>query len=91
LYDQILLRHYKGDVILEVTFETELAERRETVRVPLICIIFLCSIDLEKGEKSAATIDQENDLALVDDENESHEEDVRVGAIVEGKHFFCVY
>ncbi|CAA0355300.1 unnamed protein product [Arabidopsis thaliana] len=39
--------------------------------------------DLEKGEKSAATIDQENDLALVDDENESHEEDVRVGAIVE--------
>ncbi|KAG7635669.1 4'-phosphopantetheinyl transferase domain superfamily [Arabidopsis thaliana x Arabidopsis arenosa] len=39
--------------------------------------------DLEKGEKSAATIDQENDLALVDDENESHKEDVRLGAIVE--------
>jgi len=58
--------------------------------VPLICIIFLCSIDLEKGEKSAATTDQENDLALVDDENESHEDDVRLGASLQGK-LFCVY
>ncbi|AAF79320.1 F14J16.19 [Arabidopsis thaliana] len=40
--------------------------------------------NLEKGEKSAATTDQENDLALVDDENESHKDDVRLGAIVQG-------
>ncbi|OAP15275.1 hypothetical protein AXX17_AT1G50580 [Arabidopsis thaliana] len=40
--------------------------------------------NLEKGEKSAATTDQENDLALVDDENESHEDDVRLGASLQG-------
>ncbi|EFH68122.1 hypothetical protein ARALYDRAFT_892604 [Arabidopsis lyrata subsp. lyrata] len=39
--------------------------------------------DLEKGEKSAATVDQEKDLALVDDENESHKDDVCLGAIVQ--------
>ncbi|CAA0298078.1 unnamed protein product [Arabidopsis thaliana] len=36
-----------------------------------------------KRRKSAATTDQENDLALVDDENESHKDDVRLGAIVQ--------
>ncbi|KAL9309847.1 hypothetical protein AtEden1_Chr1g0055191 [Arabidopsis thaliana] len=38
-----------------------------------------------KRRKSAATTDQENDLALVDDENESHKDDVRLGAIVQEK------
>ncbi|CAL9219060.1 unnamed protein product [Arabidopsis halleri] len=39
--------------------------------------------DLEKGEKSVATVDQEKGLALVDDENESHKDDVRLGEIVQ--------
>ncbi|CAH8255702.1 unnamed protein product [Arabidopsis lyrata] len=39
--------------------------------------------DLEKGEKSAATVEQEKDLALVDDEKESHKDDVCLGAIVQ--------
>ncbi|CAL9219031.1 unnamed protein product [Arabidopsis halleri] len=39
--------------------------------------------DLEKGEESAATVDQEKDLALVDDENDSHKDDVCLGEIVQ--------
>ncbi|CAE5960253.1 unnamed protein product [Arabidopsis arenosa] len=39
--------------------------------------------DLEKRETSVATVDQEKDLALVDDENESHKDDVCLGAIVQ--------
>ncbi|KAG7600656.1 hypothetical protein ISN44_As06g047310 [Arabidopsis suecica] len=40
--------------------------------------------DLEKRERSVAAVDQETkDLALVDDENESHKDDVCLGAIVQ--------